>query len=133
MHRLGWGDTEVKTDQTIVILSSSSHTSVSKRGKEETTVGGELPGDLNAGIPFLSSRFRKALKLAGEANGPGGGRLERRLMIQCVVAPDKETCEGLQQDKAVNLMCVLVTVRKAGFGKENRIILGEPKVAGRYC
>lgn len=59
----GGGILKLKTDQTIAILSSSPHTSVSKGEKEETTVGGELPGELNVGIPFLSNRLRKALEI----------------------------------------------------------------------
>lgn len=46
-----------------------------------------------SGSHFCQIGSGRLLKLADEASGPGGGRLLSRLMTQCVVAPDKETCE----------------------------------------
>lgn len=60
----------------------------------------------------------RLLKLADGASGPGGGRLPSCLMTRCVVAPDKKTFHWLQQDKAINLICVFVTWEKQSLGRK---------------
>lgn len=76
-----------------------------------------------SGLSFYRTGPRRLLELADGASA-GVGHLLSCLLTQCVVAPDKKTFHGLQQDRAVNLICVLVDLRKAQFGKKNRLILG---------